>query len=216
MIKSHSQRSLWIKSFRLELWPAVQHNDLEPPPNPSHPGPAAMTRPPLAFPLLALESRESRPRAASAGQSGSETRVLTRFSKCLGPLALCWELRECKEVRADLCSQEFISGFLHELQPWWPYAILGVTSKGQDPTVLSTYTFFQIWEPFSFFHFPKYSVYTFKPSLLFSPTAFPGAWAKILFSFLLLTEEIVLRSGNVIDRGITMSEEPYKVYHDAF
>ena len=25
---------------------------------------------------------------------------------------------ERKEVRADLCSQEFISGFLHELQPW--------------------------------------------------------------------------------------------------
>lgn len=33
--------------------------------------------------------------------------------------------------------------------------------------------------------------------------------SAILFSFLLLPEEIVLMSGNVSDRGITMSEEPY-------
>lgn len=52
-----------------------------PPPNPSHPGPAALTRPPPASPLPALGSREPRPRAASAGQSGRETRVLTGFGE---------------------------------------------------------------------------------------------------------------------------------------
>lgn len=84
-----------------------------PPPNPSHPGPAAMTRPPLAFPLpAAFRSRESWPRAASAGQSGREIRVLSGFSECLGPLGLCWELRERSVMGADFCPQEFISPFL--------------------------------------------------------------------------------------------------------
>lgn len=33
--------------------------------------------------------------------------------------------------------------------------------------------------------------------------------SAILFSFLQLTEEVVLMSDIVSDRGITMSEEPY-------
>lgn len=28
MTKSHCQRPLWMKSFRLELWPAAQHSNL--------------------------------------------------------------------------------------------------------------------------------------------------------------------------------------------
>lgn len=104
---------------------------------PLHPGPAAMTRPPLAFPLPALESRVP-------AQGGLCWTVRARdpstdpVQQTLGAVSTVLGTKgECKGVRADLCSREFISGFLHSYNlgdhvPSWCHL------EGPNPTVLST------------------------------------------------------------------------------